>query len=271
MVRLKFDYEKKIWGGGIIRLRPQYFSALRLATTLKVIKSSRGRLLDLGCGAGDYLEAVSFYRPEWQLYGLDWSRQAIDEAKKRKIKARFIIGDVQRLPFANNRFDMVLSVDLLEHVDSPEQVLKEIFRVLKPKGKLQLFVPIEANLISIEGWLIKLGWRAKEIYAGHIHQFSKPEITKKLIARGFKLLRVSWEGQLIYQLAEIGYFFALSLRRRNSQRSVEGWLGTAKPGLKVTLLTQIKNLLATILFCETKLCSRIPGMSLSITAAKVVS
>jgi len=210
----KFDYEKKVAGGDVIRLRPYYFRASRLYWALRAIKTYRGSLLDVGCGAGDLLEAFSFYRQDLNLTGIDLSHKSIALAKKRSLKARFLVGDAQALPFKDDSFDIVTCFDVIEHVERPEAVLGEIGRILKSSGIFQAFIPTEMNRLSLEGLLLKGGWKGKEIYAGHPHHFSLAEVKKMLKKNGFKIINLAWGDHLIHQLAEIAYFTFLSKRKK---------------------------------------------------------
>jgi len=268
MKKKGFDYEKIVWGGGLIRLRPTYFSARRLKKTLKAIKNCDGKLLDVGCGVGDYLEAISFYRPDLELFGLDVSREAIRLAKQRKIKAEFRLGRAEKLGFKESSFEVVTCVDLLEHVEQPRQVLKEIYRVLKPGGAMELIVPIEGNLWSLEGVLIRLGWQERERYGGHIQQFSIKRVKQLLREAGFEITTVSWGGHLLYQLVEMVYLTYLSIRGKKTTQSVEGYLATMKPGLKRGLMRLIKDLLAAVIYFESWLFGFMAGISMQVSCTK---
>ena len=78
----KFDYEKKVWGGEMLRLSPIYLRASRLFFALKDIKNENGKLLDIGCGAGDFIEAFSYYLPKYELIGIDISPEHPDIVEK---------------------------------------------------------------------------------------------------------------------------------------------------------------------------------------------
>lgn len=72
--------------------------------------------------------------------GLDISETAVKEAKKQGLNA--IIHDLQKpLPFDKNSFDLVICMDTLEHLFDPEFTMKEIFRVIKPKGTVIISIP----------------------------------------------------------------------------------------------------------------------------------
>jgi SAM-dependent methyltransferase len=100
----------------------------------------QGRLLDVGCGNQPYralLTGVKSY------IGLDYPvTQAIQDFQSRPE----VYGDARRLPFADASFDAVLCAQVLEHVDRPQQVLREIGRVLKPGGCGILSAPFIYNL-----------------------------------------------------------------------------------------------------------------------------
>jgi len=102
------------------------------------IKRTHGKLLDLGCGSGR-----NFWRVrEQELYGIDFSKEMIkfarENAKKKRIKGEFSVMEADELDFSDNSFEGVLCWTVLHCIESKEKrinVLKEIFRVLKPGGE----------------------------------------------------------------------------------------------------------------------------------------
>jgi ubiquinone/menaquinone biosynthesis C-methylase UbiE len=59
-----------------------------------------------------------------------------------KLKGIDVVTDVnKKLPFKNNEFDFILANDILEHVDDLPKVMKELYRILKPKGVIRIRVP----------------------------------------------------------------------------------------------------------------------------------
>jgi len=264
----KFDYEKKVAGGDIIRVKPYYFRASRLYWALRTIKSHRGKLLDVGCGAGDFLEAFSFYRKDLSLTGIDLSKKSVGLAKKRNIRAKFLVADAHKLPFKDHSFDIVTCFDMIEHVKNPELVLSEIGRVLKPPGVFHSFIPTEKNIFSFEGFLIKLGWKGKEIYAGHPQHFSFEQIKKMLGKNGFKIINIAWGDHFIHQFAETVYFTLLSKRRKIYNRTVEGYLHLAEPSIINLALKLITRSVAAVSYFENRLLWWFPGLGVNITCKK---
>ena len=136
---------------------------------LKKHNLDNGSVLDVGCGAGlatNWLADLGF-----DVTGVDISDGALKEAKKRdKTKTvKYIKADALSLPFEDESFDSVISLDFLEHVYEPEKVIKEISRVLKPEG-LFFYHTFSKNwlayLVVIKGveWFVKNTPKNMHIY-----------------------------------------------------------------------------------------------------------
>lgn len=99
------------------------------------------RVLDCGCGTGYYLSFVKgILDIDFDLAGIDISRTALQKAANLSLNKTYLgMSDAELLPFKDESFDVVLSLAIIEHVLSPENVLKECFRVLKRGGKLVFF------------------------------------------------------------------------------------------------------------------------------------
>ena len=115
---------------------------------LSILKPSLDdRILDLCCGQGRHSMELS--RRDFQnIEGLDRSHYLIQkakaQAKKEDLNVRFKEGDARKIPFANDSFDMVMilgnSFGYFETIQDDLRVLKEVFRTLKPWGKLLIQV-----------------------------------------------------------------------------------------------------------------------------------
>ncbi len=263
-----FDYEQKVWGGEKIRLNPIYFRALRLYYFLKAIKDVRGKVLDVGCGTGDFVEAVNFYRPDLEVYGVDISKKAIEIARKRVTAGKFVVADAEKLPFKANFFDAIMCFDVIEHVQYPNKAIAEAKRTLKKGGIYHAYIPTEANIYTLEGMLLRLGWKAKEKYGAHPQHYTTSQVKEMFLSNKLKLIESKNGDHLFQQLLEAGYFTLLNIRGKNFGYSVEGYLGLAKPSLQVGLMKYIKNMFAVISNTESKIFSWLPGLGVHVTARK---
>ncbi len=104
-------------------------------------------VLDVGCGVGHWGRCLASLLPsECALTGIDREPQWVEEAAKRSAvlgnrPVSFVQGDVERLPFADESFDMATCQTVLIHLKDPRVALAEMIRVLRPGGLLVLAEP----------------------------------------------------------------------------------------------------------------------------------
>lgn len=101
-------------------------------------------VLDVGCGIGLTADMLS---KKTNFYGIDLDEEAITYMNKT-YDGEFIVADAMKIPYGDNFFDYVICTSVLEHLKDDVKVLKEIKRVLKPRGKLVLIVPSLNGLIK---------------------------------------------------------------------------------------------------------------------------
>lgn len=113
--------------------------------------AGQGRVLDLATGTGDIASLLAQANPHAQVVGGDFSRNMLEEAKKRfaHTKIEWRECDANNLPFDDNSFDAVTFGYLLRNVDNTPAVLQEIYRVLKPGGRIVCLdtTPPEKNIM----------------------------------------------------------------------------------------------------------------------------
>ena len=125
-------------------IAPQYdmrWAAYITATLRETLKrldiKPTDRLLDIGCGTGSLLHAISQKHPSVNLIGLDISSEMLKVACNKQInKCNLISGKAQFLPFHSHSFDVVVSCNAFHYWRNPEACLREIARVLKPQGMI---------------------------------------------------------------------------------------------------------------------------------------
>ncbi len=111
---------------------------LRKAFILNIIKSWKGKLLDIGCDGGVYLKEYT----GGERIGVDISWHVLARLRSKEPKFNLVVADAQVLHcFRPGTFDFVLCSEVLEHVPSPESVLKGIFTLLKPGGQALITTP----------------------------------------------------------------------------------------------------------------------------------
>jgi SAM-dependent methyltransferase len=99
----------------------------------KHIDKLHGKLLDFGCGAKPYKNIINVS----EYIGLDFPSEGHDHSNE----AIDVFYDGKSIPFEDNSFDSIFSSEVFEHVFNLEDMLKELFRVLKPEGIILITCP----------------------------------------------------------------------------------------------------------------------------------
>lgn len=117
--------------------------ASRLLERLELLRMVPETILDLGSGTGHCSEALAVHYPRARVVALDLSEAMLHHTRRRfsrwqrlRKKHGFVSGDAERLPFANNSFDMLFSNLTVQWCTDLEQTFSEFRRVLKPGGVL---------------------------------------------------------------------------------------------------------------------------------------
>ncbi|MGH7150354.1 MAG: class I SAM-dependent methyltransferase [Planctomycetota bacterium] len=149
-----------------------------------------GRLLDVGCGFGGFLEAME--RRGWRVSGIDPSPRAVERAR-----ARLRRGSVRRGVFPDDlpggeRFDAIAAFYVLEHVRDPVGFVRAAFGALDPGGALLVRVPHTAPLKRALGWL-RIPNRLYDLPA-HLQDYSPAVMRRLLAGAGFAEARAFLGG-----------------------------------------------------------------------------
>jgi len=263
-----FDYEGKLWGAHEVKPSPTFLGGLRLRYCLDDLEYVRGRVLEIGCGAGAMVRAIKTFRPDLEVHGCDISWWAIEEGVQRDGEVSYVLGDAHGLPIASDCYDAVVVLDVLEHLPDPKSVLVEIHRVLAPGGVFHLFTPCEGDLRTLHGLLRLIGWRAKEKHIGHIQHFTPSGLLSLLEEIDFRVQNGRWSGHSINQVVDVAYFTWIDVTGRKVPASVEGYLERTEEGLRHELIRLAKNLVAATTFYESRLLRRLPGFGMHLYCIK---
>jgi SAM-dependent methyltransferase len=144
-------------------------------------------VLDLGCSHGAHTRRIA-EKAGWTT-GVDYDEEAIEAAyiKKKQWNISYVVADLEKglsgLPIGNDRWDVVVALDILEHLHNRDQLLCDIHQVLKPDGLLLISVPNGCswwrNLIAFTG-------NDNRHDPDHKREYSLVEIETELRMAGFK-------------------------------------------------------------------------------------
>lgn len=150
----------------------------------KEIANRLPRILDVGCGTGMIPLLLQRYGSVW---GLDISREALQFCKRRKLTQFVCQSDGLTIPFQGDTFDIITAIDVIEHVEHDEAMLKECYRVLRGGGRLYMTTSAHPFL-----------WSEHDEAVGHKRRYRFQELKNKVQRAGFKVKKLSYYHALIF-------------------------------------------------------------------------
>ena len=156
-----------------------------------------GKMLDIGCGVGDYIHFAEEHG--WKCMGVEPSEEAKTIAQKR-IKGKIINSEeLENIP--DETFDVITMWHVLEHIDDLKWQLTQLQRLVKKDGRIVIAVP---NYKSYDAQYYKELWAAYDV-PRHLNHFSKPTIVKIFNSSGLKLMKIEklvWDAYYISYMSE---------------------------------------------------------------------
>jgi len=115
-----------------------------------LVKNEKLRILDAGCGFGHLLKSIQQRSLRVESFGIDASCKMLKMGKEKlEVSSHLTCGDVMALPFNDNSFDMIISMEVIEHLPHPLTFLLEAKRVLKKGGFLIIITENRLDLTQI--------------------------------------------------------------------------------------------------------------------------
>jgi SAM-dependent methyltransferase len=156
-----------------------------------------GRVLDVGCGAGNMIHHLSRYG---SVVGIDNNPKPLEIAHQRGYDAR--LAQAEDMPFEDESFDLVTALDVIEHCEDDVRILRECHRVCAPGGLIAITVPAFQ-------WL----WSNNDSVNDHKRRYTRAELRAKLEETGFDVRRMTYNNFFVFPAAA-----PLILARRSAER-----------------------------------------------------
>ena len=134
-------------------------------------------ILDIGCGAGTTLRELGNIG---RAYGMDVSTTALKYCYQRGMNTA-LLGDASRLPYQDELFDFVISIDVMEHVEDDVGAIREMYRVAKAGATIVFTVPAFQFL-----------WSRRDEQCHHHRRYRLAEVKEKTRAAGLEIVRASY-------------------------------------------------------------------------------
>ncbi|MBI3177357.1 MAG: class I SAM-dependent methyltransferase, partial [Chloroflexi bacterium] len=148
---------------------------------------SPGKVLDIGCGPGFFLEAAQV--KGYDVYGLDPSEYIVKVASE-KFGDHIQLGVIDNAGYPADHFDLVVAFDTFEHIYRPLEWLEHVRRVLKPSGLLALTTPDPSSLLAKISGRDWVSFKLPE----HVFYWS-PKTVRRALAKDWEVLEIKPAGQ----------------------------------------------------------------------------
>lgn len=187
----------------------------------KYSKLSSPKVLDLGCGTGALLGML---KDKGQVLGVEYEKEAVQYCNEH-------FGNIVKqgclpahIPFSNSSFDVIISCDVLEHIDDDQASITRIHDLLKENGIFIITVPALQTL-----------WSYNDEFVQHKRRYDKSELLSKLSNNGFQVKYCTFYNSLLF--LPIFVF-----------RKIKNLLNIKKPDLSETSSNGIVNFMLKKIF-----------------------
>ncbi len=203
---------------------------------LPALSAPPRRILDAGCGRADHSIFLARLFPQAQVVGIDIDAPMIernaDTARRLGLtNVEFHFGDLTRID-AKEEYDVVISIDVLEHIIEQEQALRNLTRALRPGGTCFYHIPTIREVPVPFSTMLKdfHEWGEKEHLA---KELTAEEFTGRVAASGLTVLRSQrtfgwWTGEMATSLFTLPY--------KNTPLNVAMQLALAVPGRVLSMM-----------------------------------
>lgn len=162
-----------------------YWSAVRRLLIRNIVRKyvqPPFEFLDIGCGNGSLLKSLEHAFPGSHATGVDGYLEALINARRRTKTATLVLQDLTKETWQefSRTYNVVTLLDVLEHLDQPEDVLRHVRRLLKPSGIVIVSVPAHQ-------WL----WSERDVFLGHRKRYCRRTLRTLLEQSGFRVHHTS--------------------------------------------------------------------------------
>jgi len=172
--------------GSLVSRMQRIWEGRKVQTYRDALGPGKKRILDVGCGDGRFLQVLKDFGPaEWELVGVEFDEEAVARCRARGFEAT--ARRVEDMADEAGRFDCVVMLQLIEHVEDPVVIAKRVFDLLRPGG---IFVIETPNLAGWDYALFRKRWWGHYHFPRHFHLFSTESLERMLVSAGFSIDRV---------------------------------------------------------------------------------
>ena len=160
------------------------------------------KMLDVGCGPGLFL--IEAKKRGWEVYGTEFTDNQLAYLNNKGINT--LKGKLTNFSFEDELFDVIISSEVIEHINNPVEEMQYFHRLLRKGGLVYITTP---NFNAIERYFLKGAYEIIE-YPEHLSYYTPKTIDLLLTNNGFKKLKITTTGISIARIKK-------SLKRKNNE------------------------------------------------------
>lgn len=154
--------------------------------TVAFLEGKQGRVLDIGCGVGNFLAHAA--KKSWECYGIDFDRDAIEAGKRtfglQNLEVNDLSGFAEKHP--ELKFDLITAFDVFEHIDNHQEFIEVIQKLLAPNGYIAMTMPYRKRAL----WLMP-----GDLPPRHLTRWDRHALSNFLEKNGFNVRRIERQNE----------------------------------------------------------------------------
>lgn len=150
------------------------------------------KILDIGCGIGYFLEEAK--KRNWEVYGTELSEKSVEVCIQKGINVKE--GVLNPVNYELEMFDVIMSFEVIEHINNPTSELKNMYSILRKGGLVYITTP---NFNSLLRYRLKAAYNIIT-YPEHLTYFTPKTLIKVFSDSGFKKLQIKTTGVSLTRL-----------------------------------------------------------------------
>ncbi len=167
----------------------QLVDYVKVLPKLEEILPAKGKLLEVGCSTGLLLDKIR--KAGWNAFGVepnDWAYKLAEEKHGQNVVNAFF----QDAGYANETFDAVVMLHVIEHIPNPVKALAQLNKLVRPGGILVMETPRYDTV-----WFNFLKGRERSVIPGHLYYFTRKSLTEMASKAGFELIELDSVGRTL--------------------------------------------------------------------------
>ena len=157
------------------------------AEVMRCITRASASILEIGCSSGFLLRELITLLPGHLVFGADYTRETLELLGRKLLGVPLIQFDLTQCPLPDDFVDVIVLLNVLEHIDDHETAMAQLFRVVRPGGAVIIEVPAGPSLFDVYDRVLM-----------HERRYAMSSLTQMAQKQGFYIERRSHLGFFIY-------------------------------------------------------------------------